>query len=325
AGGAGADVRFLPLDLPGAVRRFFDRINPRLAIVMETELWPNLFQECARRGVPLLLASARLSARSARRYGRLRGPFERTLASCALIAAQTEADAERFVRLGAAPDRTLVAGNLKFDFDVPHETLGRGRALRERYAPGRPVWVAGSTHEGEEQAALDAHARVRRAHADALLVLAPRHPPRFAEVAARLEGRGIAFARHSRGEACGPRTAVLLLDSLGELLDFYAAADAVFVGGSLVPLGGHNLLEPAALARAIVTGPHQANAVEIARLLSERGGARFVSNEKELGDAMVELLSSPPARVAMGSRARAVLEENRGALARVLALVEPLL
>lgn len=332
--GARTVVRYLPLDMPGAVRRFLDRAQPRLGIVMETELWPNLFRECRRRGVPLALASARLSERSARRYARVRSLIEPALAGCALIAAQSEADAERFLRLGAGAAAVRVVGNIKFDFEVPPETAERGRRLHERYAHDGPLWVAGSTHPGEEQAVLEAHEHVQRTHPHARLVLAPRHPPRFAEVARLLERRGTEFERWSQSQPHGAggdlRTGgvrgakVLLLDTLGELLDFYAAADVVFVGGSLVRVGGHNLLEPAALGRAILTGPHNFNAPEIARLLAERGGLEVVRDAGELGAAAAALLANASAREALGARARAVVDANRGALARLLALLEPL-
>lgn len=323
-GEAGVEVRFAPLDLPGAVRRFVRRARPRLAVVVETELWPNRFAECHRRGIPLALVSARMSERSARRYGLLRGVFERTLADVALVATQTEADAARFRALGAVPERTHVVGNLKFDLDVPPEARARGRALRELHAPGRPLWVAGSTHQGEEAVALEAHARLRERHPEALLVIAPRHPPRFAEVASWLAARGVRFARRSRGEIAEPATEVLLLDSLGELLDFYAAADVAFVAGSLVPVGGHNLLEPAALARAIVSGPYQHNAPDVASRLTERGGLELVRDPRELAEAVARLLASPDARARMGERALGVVEESRGALARLLPLIAPL-
>jgi 3-deoxy-D-manno-octulosonic-acid transferase len=322
-GGQHVEVRYVPLDLPGCVRRFFDRVRPRLALVLETELWPNLYHECGRRGIPLVLASARMSERSARRYARLRGLFKRTLSHCTLVATQTETDAARFRRLGAAPERIQVVGNIKFDFGIPEATEDKGRALRARYAGGRAAWVAGSTHEGEERDALEAHERVRRVQPDALLIIAPRHPPRFAEVSASLEQRGIRFARRSRDERCESETGVLLLDTLGELVEFYAAADVVFVGGSLVPVGGHNLLEPAALGRAIVTGPYQFNAAEVARLLSERGGASIVRNGEELGARVAELLASPQVRAEMGRRARDAVEENRGAVGRLVTLITP--
>jgi 3-deoxy-D-manno-octulosonic-acid transferase len=325
-----AQVRYLPYDLPDALRRFFRRVQPRLAVIFETELWPNLYRECGRRRVPLVLASARMSPRSAGRYRRLGALFSGALSHAAVVAAQGEADAERFRSLGANPGSTHVTGNLKFDFELPEGLGARGAQLRAQYAPGAPLWVAGSTHSGEEAAALVAHRMVRERYPEALLVLAPRHPARFAEVAHELEACGMPWARRSQAADAGGRTvapgiAVLLLDSLGELMDFYAAADLAFVGGSLVPVGGHNLLEPAALGVPIVTGPHNFNAPEVARLLSARGAALIVHDGRELGLEVSALLADASARAALGALGRASVDSNRGALARLLALIEPLL
>jgi 3-deoxy-D-manno-octulosonic-acid transferase len=319
-----AAVRFVPFDLPGSVRRFFDRVQPRLAIVFETELWPTLFHECGRRAVPLVLASARISPRSVGRYRWLVGLFRETLSHGVVIAAQSEPDAERFRSIGASADRTYVIGNVKFDFAVPTQTLERGRSIRALHAANRPVWVAGSTHADEEDVLLQAHARLRRVHREALLMLAPRHPNRFADVAASLARKGVRFAQRSRGGACAPDAEVLLVDTLGELLDFYAAGDVAFVGGSLVPVGGHNLLEPACLARPILTGPHTFNGEDIARLLIERGAARLVTDAEQLARELVALLADPAASGRMGALGRAVVAENRGALKRLLELLEPL-
>jgi len=320
-------VRYVPFDLPGAVRRFFARVQPRLAVIFETELWPNLYRECGRQRVPLVLASARLSARSESGYRRLGALFRDTLAQTALVAAQGERDAERFRALGADAASTHVTGNLKFDFELPADIAARGARLRQQYAPQRPLWVAGSTHAGEEQAVLAAQQRVRAMHSGALLVLAPRHPPRFAEVAQALGAAGVRFARHSQAGAdrAGAAGDVLLLDTLGELLDFYAAADLAFVGGSLVPVGGHNLLEPAALGVPILTGPYNFNAEEIAQLLIARGAAEVVHNADELGGRVSALLADAAARAHMGAQARASLDANRGALSKLLQLIEPLL
>ena len=298
-----AHVRYVPYDLPGAVRRFFARVQPRLAVVFETELWPNLYRECGRRRVPLVLASARISARSAGRYRRLGALFRDTVSQTAVVAAQGPKDAERFRELGADPASTYVTGNIKFDFELPGDIAERGTWLRAQYAHGRPLWVAGSTHGGEEQAVLEAQQRVQAEHPGALLVLAPRHPPRFEEVAQTLRAAGVSFVRRSQtapgvaaAEAEGTAPAVLLLDTLGELLDFYAAADVAFVGGSLVPIGGHNLLEPAALGVPILTGPNNFNSEEIARLLIARGAAEVVHNATELGTRVSALLADPAAR-----------------------------
>lgn len=321
--GPGVATRSLPYDLPGSVRRFLDRARPRLAVILETELWPTLFRQCERRAIPLVIASARLSERSARRYRLLHSLFERALAA-ATVAAQSESDAQRFRSVGAIATRTHVIGNLKFDFTPPSEIAARGRQLRAAY-PARAVWVAGSTHEGEEQALIEAHQQVRLAHPGALLVLAPRHPNRFPEVAALLRERGVEYVRHSQAPA--PRAVdsaeVLLLDTLGELLEFYAAADVAFVGGSLVPVGGHNLLEPASLGRPIVTGPHQFNGVEIARLLTQRGAAVLVRDASGLALRLSAWLSDARERDRIGAIGRAAVEENRGALERLLNLLAP--
>lgn len=323
-----AQVRYVPYDLPGAVRRFFRRVQPRLAVIFETELWPNLYRECGRRRIPLVLASARISARSVSRYQRLGTLFRETLARTALVAAQGPGDAERFRSLGADPANTHVTGNIKFDFELPEGLAARGAALRAQYAPDRPLWVAGSTHGGlEEQAVLEAQQRVRGVYPGALLVLAPRHPPRFAEVADALRAAGIHFVRRSAPSDDGTdaESAVLLLDSLGELLDFYAAADVSFVGGSLVPRGGHNLLEPAALGVPILVGPDNSNGEEIARLLIARGAAEVVHDAAELGRRVTALLGDSDARERMGAAGRASVDSNRGALEKLLSLIEPLL
>jgi len=323
-----AQVRYVPYDLPGAVRRFFRRVQPRLAVIFETELWPNLYRECGRRRIPLVLASARISARSVSRYQRLGALFRETLARTALVAAQGAGDAERFRSLGADPANTHVTGNIKFDFELPADIAARGARLRAQYAPDRPLWVAGSTHGGmEEQAVLEAQRRVREAHPGALLVLAPRHPPRFDEVAAALRAAGISFVRRSAadGSVRDADCAVLLLDSLGELLDFYAAGDVAFVGGSLAPSGGHNLLEPAALGVPILVGPNNSNSEEIARLLIARGAAEVVRDAAELATRVSALLGDAAARERMGAAGRASVDSNRGALEKLLALIEPLL
>jgi 3-deoxy-D-manno-octulosonic-acid transferase len=323
-----AQVRYLPFDLPGAVHRFFNRIQPRIAVIFETELWPNLYHECGRRRVPLVLASARLSARSVDRYRRLGALFSETLAQGVVVAAQGEADATRFRALGSDPGNTHVTGNLKFDFSLPADIGERGRALRSYYASGRPVWVAGSTHGGgEEEALIEAQKLVRGRHPGALLVMAPRHPNRFGEVASQLVSRGVRFMRRSQVPAAGaiPEAEILLLDSLGELLDFYAGSDVAFVGGSLVPIGGHNLLEPAALGLPILTGPNTSNSAEVARLLIERGAAQVVHNPQELADKVAALLADPNARELMGAQGRAFVDANKGALQKLLGLVVPLI
>jgi 3-deoxy-D-manno-octulosonic-acid transferase len=323
--GENVRLRYVPFDLPGSVRRFFDRVQPRLAIILETELWPNLYAECGRRRVPLVLASARLSPRSVGRYRLLVPVFRRALSYGIVIAAQSEADAARFRSIGAAGSRTQVTGNIKFDFQPPPDVDARGRQWRGQNAAGRPVWVAGSTHDGEEVIALDAHRRVLERFPDALLLLVPRHPQRFDAVRELLAKRGERFASRSTGAAILPATTVMLGDTMGELMMFYAAADVALVAGSLAPIGGHNLLEPASLGRPVLTGPHNFNSEEIARLLLDAGAARIVTDRETLAQALVELLGSAKLCESMGAAGRAVLDSNRGALDRLLRLVEPLL
>jgi 3-deoxy-D-manno-octulosonic-acid transferase len=318
------DVRFAPFDLPGAARRFLARVQPRLAIIMETEIWPNLFDACRKRGVPIILASARLSVRSVRRYRRFPGLFADTLGEGVTIAAQSAADAERFAAIGAPWSRIKVAGNLKFDISLAPDVHRRGDEIRAQLGgAARQVWIAGSTHAGEEQILLDAHRALLRAEAGALLVLAPRHPPRFAQVAAWLEREAVPFTRASAPSGGAPPAPVLLLDSLGELVNYYAAGDVAFVGGTLVPVGGHNPLEPAAIGMPLLCGPYYANSKEASELLIGCGALEVVHAAGELTRRLESLLADPGERERRAAAGRATIECNRGALERLLELIEP--
>jgi 3-deoxy-D-manno-octulosonic-acid transferase len=316
------DVRFLPYDTPGAVVRFLDRIMPRLALIMETELWPNLFRECERRGVPLVLVSARLSAKSVSRYRRLGGLFRGIFSASSLIAAQTALDAERFIAIGAQSARTHVVGNIKFDMELGEGIIDQGRHLRASFGGARPTWIAGSTHAGEEELLLAAHAELR---GNALLLLVPRHPDRFEKVADLLSRRSVRFVRRSSGMMPDASTQVVLVDTVGELAALYASADVAFVGGSLVPIGGHNLLEPAALGLPVLTGPYHSNSKDIARLLLSQGAALQVADAQELAAALTLLLAETEERRRMGAIGRHIVESNRGSVARLIELIEPLL
>ena len=319
------DVRYVPIDLPGSVRRFFSRVQPRLVVILETEIWPNLYNRCGRLKIPLVMASARISPKSVNRYRLLVSLFRDALSHGIFIAAQSAEDAERFRSIGANPQRTHVIGNIKFDFGYPSDIEVRGHELRRLLGPHRPVWVAGSTHAKEEDVVLDAHALIRERYSNALLVLVPRHPPRFADVAGALRERGVKFVTRTSGLPVTADTSVFLLDTLGELPPFYAAGDVAFVGGSLVPIGGHNLLEPAALAEPIVAGPHNFNSADIAKLLIERGAVKVVHDAPELAKVVGDLLSDPSQRTQMGAVGRNVVEQNRGAVSRLMAFIQPLL
>jgi len=317
-------ISFLPYDTPGSVGRFLKRIQPRLAIIVETELWPNVFEQCARRGVPVVIASARLSAKSVASYRRWGGLFRGIFSANVSTAAQTDLDAERFVAIGAAAARTYVAGNIKFDVEVNHAAVAQGRQLRESLGAPRPVWVAGSTHAGEEEQVLDAHAVLRADQPNALLLLVPRHPDRFQAVADLLRERQVSFARRSGGAAPDAAASVLLVDSVGELAALYAAADVAFVGGSLVPVGGHNLLEPASLGLPVLTGPYHSNGKDIAASLLRQGAAWQVGNSDELAAALRRLFADPLEGRRMGEIGQAIVAANRGSVARLLAIIEPL-
>jgi 3-deoxy-D-manno-octulosonic-acid transferase len=323
-----ADIRFLPYDTPGSVRRFLKRTRPRAAIIMETELWPNLLRECEQCGIPVLLASARLSAKSVTQYRRFGSLFAGVFSKNLLVAAQSAEDAERFRSIGAAADRTVVVGNVKFDVGVDAGITQAGKALRVAYAGTRPVWIAGSTRAGEEEQLLDAHALLLASIPNAVLLLVPRHKDRFAGVAELLARRGVKFARRSRmasgAEERLPNDApVLLVDTVGELATLYASADVAFVGGSLVPTGGHNLLEPAALGLPVLTGPSYFNGKEIAQLLLARGAALEVRNAEDLAAVLQRLLAEPATSKQMGSIGKEIIAANRGSVAKLLALIEP--
>jgi 3-deoxy-D-manno-octulosonic-acid transferase len=309
---------YLPYDLPGAVRRFLDRTSPSVGIIMETELWPNLFHHCARRRIPLAIVNARLSPGSARGYARVAPLTRSTLAAVRLIAAQGEGDADRFRALGARDDQLQVMGNLKFDQTLPADLAAQATALRTQWGIERPVWIAASTHEGEDAQVLDAFARIRQALPTSLLILVPRHQERFDRVAALAQGRDFRMVRRSSGEQASADTELFLGDTLGELPLFYAAADVAFVGGSLVPVGGHNMLEPAALGVPVLTGPQRFNFSDISEALLAAGAALEVTDAETLATAVIHWLGDAEARQRAGEAGRQLVADNRGALARLL-------
>lgn len=309
---------YLPYDLPWAAGRFLDHVRPRLGIIMETELWPNHIHQCAKRGIPVALANARLSERSARGYGRFAKLTRPMLAEMSLIAVQTETEAARFLGLGARPECVQVTGSIKFDLKLDEQLLPRARQLRARWqAEHRPVWIAASTHDGEDAQVLQAHRQLLEAHGDALLILVPRHPERFNAVH-ELCRQQFDTVRRSSGEPVTATTRVLLGDTMGELLFLYALADIAFVGGSLVPTGGHNPLEPAALALPVITGPHVFNFLEISAMLREAGAMQSVDDTQALALTVQRLVELPKDAKRMGEAGRAVMQANQGALQRLL-------
>ena len=315
---------FIPFEFPNAVRSFYRSVNPQAALIMETEIWPNLYRGCGVRDIPLILVSARISPRSVPGYRKLLPLIRETLSHGIIIAAQSQADAERFLALGANPARTCVMGNIKFDVEADPAVLHKGRTLRPELFGKRPVWIAASTHEGEEDIVLDVHRDLLVRHPDLVLVLVPRHPERFPAVRDLARKRGFRLVARTDGRPSGDAS-VFLLDTMGEVPLFYAASDVAFVAGSLVPIGGHNLLEPAVLGAPIVAGPHNFNGQDIADLFVDRGACRVVAGPEELVETVSELLSDPDKAARLGQAGQQVLDENRGALERLLVLLEPLL
>lgn len=325
ANDGGFDLCYLPQDLPPMVNRFLDRVRPRLAVFVETELWPNYLAALARRDVPVVLANARLSERSRRGYARLGALSRGMLDHLSLAAAQSTADGARLVSLGLAPERLVVTGSIKFDQKVPASIMEKAQVLRRRMGVERGVWIAASTHEGEDEMVLEAHARLRRRLPDTLLILVPRHPERFERVHGLAVRKGFHTARRTVPGADWGAAQVVIGDTMGELLLLYAAADVAFVGGSLVARGGHNVLEPAALGLPVVTGPHVFNFQEIMDLLVARGGARRLGEGGELRGVVEEWLGDANLRHRMGEHGRRVVEENRGALIRLADVLDGLL
>lgn len=307
---------YLPYDFPPLVWLFLARTRPRLCVVMETEIWPNLFAACARRNIPLLLVNARLSERSARGYRRVARLVRPALAGVRAIAAQTAADAARIAALGG--ENVEVVGNMKFDITVPGDTAAKADTFRQLFH-GRFVWLAASTRDGEEALLLDALASLDLP--DLLLVIVPRHPQRFDDVAGLLRARGMCFARRSAGEGVTAQTRVFLGDSMGELAAYYAAADVAYIGGSLLPFGGQNLIEAAAAGCPVLIGPHTWNFTEAAEQAVARGAAWRVADVAALVDAVRRLHADAAKRADMAAAGRAFAAENRGATERVYALI----
>ncbi len=307
---------YLPYDYPGAVARFLRHFSPAFGVLMETEIWPNLLASAKAHGVPVVLANARLSVRSARGYGRFSGLVGPAFASLSGVAAQTRGDAERIAALGA---KTVeVCGNLKFDVTPAADKIALGQVWRQAVGQ-RPVWLAASTREGEELLVLEAWRRV--AIPDALLVLVPRHPQRFDEVAALLQQQGISVVRRSHGLPA-PDTQVWLGDSMGEMAAYFTLADLSFIGGSLLPLGGQNLIEAAACGCPVLVGPHTFNFLQATEDAIAAGAAQRIDNPEMLGAAVERLLNGPAELTAMRAAASEFACAHQGAAERMLALIE---
>lgn len=316
---------YLPYDLPGALNRFLDHLRPRLVILLEKELWPNLLQALQQRHISVVIANAALSERSFKGYQRLGGLGRAMMQQLSLVAAQDPASAERFKALGLPPQRLVLLGNLKFELTLAPSLKLQAAALKKSWAGQRPVWIAASTHAGEEQIIITAHQQLLTTVPSLLLILAPRHPERFLAIQRLIQRCGLPMITRSSGSTPTVETQVVLADTLGELMLLYGVADLAFVGGSFVAQGGHNPLEPAAHALPILMGPHYVNFKVICQQLQQAGGLTLVQEPTALAAAILPLLADRQRRQAQGQRALKCLAGNREALRSLLQLLKPYL
>jgi 3-deoxy-D-manno-octulosonic-acid transferase len=315
---------YVPLDLPGAVSRFLDRLQPQLIIVMETEIWPNLYLQAQRRNIPLLMANARLSERSVSRFQHFPGFVKEILEPVSWIGAQSGKDCERLIQVGASPARTDMTGNLKFELNVPASLDEKSEALRARWGRNRPVLVAGSTHEEDEHVVIPAFVALLESLPDALLILVPRHPEHFTRTTQLAKTAGLQTELRSQGESCSAQAQCFVIDAIGELMTYYACGDVEFVGGSMGEQGGHNALEPAALGKPVLIGPNMDNAREIADQLIRCNAALRIKNQHEFRQLAETILTDGALRDSMGQAGRFLVEKNRGALDLTLEAVKKL-
>lgn len=315
---------YAPYDLPDVLHRFLSRIHPDVLVIMETELWPNLVHRCRDRDIPIVVANARLSEKSARGYQQFSVLTLPMLQRINCIAAQHEDDGERFLGLGLNEHQLVVTGNIKFDLSLDDEIKTRAQSLKAQWQGDskRPVLLVASTHRGEDEIILDSFEQIRLSFPELLLVMVPRHPERFDEVFQCCSNRGLQVIRRSSGEPPSLEDQVLLGDTMGELLLFFGACDIAFVGGSLVPVGGHNLIEPAAWKVPVLSGPHLFNFSEASRLLLEAKGMAVCEGVNVIAHQVTELLQNPASAVQMGAAAKLVADNNRGALDQLLDIIE---
>ena len=320
-------VVFFPFDWSFSVRRTLKRLNPILLVILETELWPNALRQCRKRGIPIVLINGRLSPRSYGRYLRIRTLFRRVLKDVDLYCMQSEEDARRIISLGAPDDKVVVTGNLKYDTGEPPASSKTEELLSEllKVKPEDPVIVAGSTEKGEEELLLDSFRQVKKSYPEAKMILAPRRPTRFDEVEKLLKSSSFSYRRRSiAGEEVGAPD-LLLLDTIGELTSAYTLGRINFVGGSLVPTGGHNILEPAVWGKPVVFGKYMDNFHAISQLFLREEGGIQVNNQQELTQAFLQLLEDEELCARMGEKAKQIVRANQGATDRSLALIQKLL
>lgn len=314
---------YLPFDLPDCVQRFINFVQPKACIVIETEIWPNLIRTLATQQIPFIIANARLSERSTERYGKLKKWLKPMFDQITMIAAQDQISADRYASLNYQ-GQLAITGNLKYDLNIPVALLEQQKALKQQLGE-RPVWIAASTHEGEDQQILESHQQLLRTYPDLLLILVPRHPERFDNVAQLIAQQNLAYVRRSQQIIPMAQHQVLLGDTMGELMLMYGVADIAFIGGSLVNIGGHNPLEPLAFKLPIMTGKHIANFAQIFKQLDQVKGVIWIDNSKQLSQQVEQLLNSTELRQQYGNAGHQILVQNKGALAKLMQLIKPYL
>ncbi len=312
---------YAPYDYSGAVKRFLRHYNPQLLLIMETELWPNMLHHCAKQNIPIIIANARISANSEKGYSKIRCFMRRLFNNVSVIATQSQLDADRFINIGAKPQQVQVIGNIKFDINIPEHIFADAKELRQKWGNNRPVWIAASTHDNEEEQILTAFKQVKQTLPNALLILVPRHPERFSYATKLCKDQGFKTISHKNGDTCTPNTDIIIGDTIGELVKLYAASDVAFVGGSLVPKGGHNLLEPAAVNVPIITGPYLDNFLEISTLLADADAIIKINNAADLAKHVIELLQNKSLRLTLALGGAKVIKQNQGAMQKILQLV----
>ena len=308
---------YLPYDVPDAINRFMRCFKPKLAVIMETEIWPNLFAGCGKNAIPLYIINARLSEKSSRGYRKIPALVHPALAQVSVIATQTQDDANRFIAIGAAIEKVNTLGNIKFDVEIPPSTLAQGLQIKADLFEGRFVWLIASTHKDEEAVFLELYTEIKQKIPELLLVIVPRHPERFADVKKLCEQFQLAVVMRTTGARAYTETDVYLVDTMGELKALYAAADVAFVGGSMVPVGGHNILEAAAVGVPVMFGPHMENFKEIARSVLSHDAALQCQNKDELVKTILSLYQQPDYRQSLAEKGKAFVRYNQGAIARI--------
>jgi 3-deoxy-D-manno-octulosonic-acid transferase len=312
---------YLPYDLSGAVNRFLKKIKPDLAVVMETEIWPNLFRFCKKRNIPIVVANARLSEFSLKGYKWVQSLATMAVNNTKFVAAQTKTDAQRMIRLGCDADKIYVVGSLKFDIIIEQETIDKGAAIKKHSTHNHLVWLAASTHHADEKEILDAYVYLKRKYPNLLLIIVPRHPERFQVTTQSCLQKGFNTQLRSVCGLYDINADVFVVDTMGEMLEFYAASDIAFVGGSIANIGGHNVLEAAVFNLPVLVGPNTHNFAEITQLLHDCGGSRLVKNADDIIVSMQELIENPQTRKSMGNAAAKLVQENRGAVALTMKLI----